>query len=93
MLLGDLIARFSDEAAAEEAVLSLDDLVLLATLRAQSEAAGMALGAYAAAAASRYAAEAPEDEWLTLIGAMNRAGDPGSVYLRRAFAYAAAINS
>jgi hypothetical protein len=89
MLLGDLIAQFSEEATAEEAILRLQDLTLLANLRAQSDAAGMALGAYASAAASRYAAEASEEEWLTLIGAMNRAEDPGHVYLGRAFAHAA----
>jgi hypothetical protein len=89
MLLGDLIARFSDPMIVEETLLRLDDLVLLATLRSQSGAVGMSLGEYAANIASRYAADAAEEEWLTLIGALNRAEDPGQVYLRRAFAYAA----
>jgi hypothetical protein len=88
MLLGDLIARFSDQAIAEEILLRLDDLVLLTNLRAQSDAAGISLGSYTAAAASRYAAEASEDEWLTLIGAMNRSHNPGDAYLKRALAYA-----
>jgi hypothetical protein len=55
MLLGDLIARFADETVAEEAILGLSDLALLAELRAQAQASGLDLGAYAAAAVNRYA--------------------------------------
>jgi hypothetical protein len=46
MLLGNLIARFADETVAEEAILGLSDLALLAELRAQAEASGLDLGAY-----------------------------------------------
>jgi hypothetical protein len=88
MLLGDLMARFTDESVAEEAILRLANLPLLAELRAQAQASGLDLGAYAAAAASRYASEAPDEEWTTLIGAMSRAKDPGAVYLERALLYA-----
>ena len=88
MLLGDLMARFADEAVAEEAILGLSDLALLAQLRAQAEANGLELGTYVAAAANRYASDASDEEWTTLIGAMGRAADPGATYLRRALAYA-----
>jgi hypothetical protein len=88
MLLGDLIARFSDETVAEQAILGLANLPLLAELRTQAEANGLDLGAYAAAATSRYASEAPDEEWTTVLGAMSRAHDPGAVYLERALAYA-----
>ena len=87
MMLGDLVARLADETAVEETLFALTDLALLAELRAQAEASGLELGAYAAAAASRYASEAPEEEWATLMGAMSRSQDPGAVYLKRAFAY------
>jgi hypothetical protein len=89
MLLGDLIARLSDDVAAEELVLGLADLALLARLRAQADASGLDLGAYVAAAVNRYASEAPAEEWTTLMGAMTRAQDPGAVYLERALAYVA----
>lgn len=88
MMLGDLVARLADETAAEETLLALTDLTLLADLRAQADANGLELGPYAAAAASRYASEATEEEWVTLMGAMSRSQDPGAVYLKRAFAYA-----
>jgi hypothetical protein len=87
MMLGELIARMTDEAVVEETLFALTDLALLADLRARADASGLELGAYAAAAASRYASNAPEEEWVTLMGAMSRSQDPGSVYLKRAFAY------
>ena len=49
MLLGDLIARLSDEDAAEEVLLGLSDLPLLAELGARAQANGLRLGTYAAA--------------------------------------------
>jgi hypothetical protein len=88
MLLGDLIAGLTDDVFAEEAILDLTDLALLAEVRARAQADGLGLGTYAAAPVSRYAAEASDEEWITLIGAMGRAPDPGAVYLDRALAYA-----
>jgi hypothetical protein len=88
VLLGDLVARFADETVAEEAILGLSDLALLAALRARAETSGLDLGAYAAAAVNRYASDASDEEWVTLIGAMGRARDPGAVYLERALGYA-----
>ena len=88
MMLGDLVAHLADGTAVEETLLSLTDLVLLAELRALADASGLELGAFAVAAAARYASEASEEEWVTLIGSMARTQDPGAIYLKRAFAYA-----
>lgn len=90
MLLGDLLARFDDETVAAEAVMALGDLPLVAKLRAGAAADGLTLGAYTAAAVRRYAAEAPDDEWLNLMAALGRAQDPGMACMRRALAYVAA---
>jgi hypothetical protein len=87
MLLGDLLARFEDEGIASEAVLGLGDLPLAASLRTAAEGEGMTLGAYAAAAVRRYAAQASDEEWVSLMGALGRASDPGAVCLRRALNY------
>ncbi|HUI13959.1 MAG TPA: hypothetical protein VL048_10885 [Xanthobacteraceae bacterium] len=87
MLLGDLLARFDDDSIAAETVLALDDLALIARLREQAATDGMTLGAYAAVAVRRYAAEASDQEWVTLMGALGRAADPGRVCMQRAFAY------
>lgn len=87
MLLGDIVAKFEDEAEAAEAVLNLGDLGLLATLQRQADAAGVPLGTYAAWSVRAYADHAPPDEWTTLLGIIGRAEDPAAAYLRRAFAY------
>lgn len=83
-MLGDLIARLEDEAVAAEALLSLDDLPLVARVAKASASAGLPSGAYAAAAVGRYVAEADDKEWLSLIGIMTRDTDPSGAFLRRA---------
>jgi len=87
MLLGHLLARFDDDVFAEEAVLALGDLTLLARLRKQAEQSGQPLGDYARSAVRRFAAEANDEQWVTLLGALVRAEDPGSVCLKRALAH------
>ena len=88
MLLGDLIARFSDETIAEEAVVALGDLAMLATLREEAEETGLGIGACMASAARRYADQASDEEWITLMGVMGKAEDPGAIFLQRALAFA-----
>ncbi len=90
MLLGDLLARFTDETIVEETLVGMGDLALLSTLRDRASAEGDTLGAYAASAMRRYAAQASDEEWVTLMGAMNGAGDPGAICLRRALAWSGA---
>ncbi len=88
MLLGDLLSRFDDENVAQEAVLALGDLGMIARLREAAAANDMAFGAFAAGAVRRYAADASDEEWITQMGVLSRAPDPGSACLRRALAYA-----
>ncbi|MCB1494358.1 MAG: hypothetical protein KDJ86_01115 [Bauldia sp.] len=87
MLLGDLIARFDDEAVASETLLRLGDLRLVAAMRAGAEETGLTLGAYARVIIRHYADTAPDDEWTQLMGLLSRAEDPGAACLMRAFAY------
>lgn len=87
MLLADLLDRFDDESFATESVLRLGDITLLARLREQAEENGLSVGEFAQAALRRYAAEAGDDEWVNLLGALARTQDPGGVCLQRAFAY------
>jgi hypothetical protein len=88
VLLGDIIARFESASFAEETVLALGDLGLLSRMRTQAEAEGESLGAFAQGAVRRFAAEASDEEWVTLLGALARASDPGAVCLRFAFQHA-----
>jgi hypothetical protein len=87
MLLGDLLGRFHDEAVAAETILGFGDIALTAKLHEQAAASGQSLGAYAASAVRRYAADASDEEWVTLMGALSAAKDPGAVCMRRAFEY------
>ncbi|MCB1489102.1 MAG: hypothetical protein KDJ88_16805 [Bauldia sp.] len=87
MLLGDLMAQFDDEAVAQETLLRVDGLGLVAAMRRRAEEAGVSLGAYARLIVRHYADTAPDDEWAQLMGALARAEDPGAACLKRAFAY------
>lgn len=87
MLLGDLLAQFEDETVASETILRLGDLALVAALRARAEAQGITLGAYAAGAVRRFAAEASDETWISLMGALARAENPGAVCLKQALVH------
>ena len=49
MLLGDLLNQFEDEGVAAETILRVGDLAMIAAMTRGAEAAGLTLGAYAAA--------------------------------------------
>jgi hypothetical protein len=87
MLLGDLLARFEDEAVATESILRLGDLSLVAKLNERADANGQTLGDYAVCAVRRFSTDASDEQWVTLIGALARAEDPGTVCLRYVLAY------
>jgi len=93
MLLGDVLARFDTPSFAEETVLALGDLNLLARLRTRAEAEGESLGEFARNAVQRFAAQASDEEWVTMIGALARTDDPGSVCLTFALKRAVASDA
>ncbi len=84
-MLGDLLKSLSDETTALETILGAGDLKLLTAMRERAVAEGVELAAYVSRTVQRYANEASDEEWITLIGALNRSADPGSVCLKRAF--------
>ena len=91
MVLGDFLACFGDESAAAEAVLSLGDLRLVAGLRQRAAAEGLGLGTFAALAVQRYAEEASDEEWVTLMAELGRSADPGLAFIKRALSHTAHI--
>jgi hypothetical protein len=77
MQLGEIIRGFSEEAAAGEALLACNDIVLFAEV---GEAAGRfeeTTGEYAAGAVRRFANLAVSEDWLALMNVIERADDPG----------------
>ena len=88
MMLGDVLAKLSDETSATETILSVEDLPMLAAMRQQAQSDGIDLPAYVAGTVRRYAVEASDEEWITLMGLLNRSADPGATCLKRAFEHA-----
>ena len=87
-MLGDLLASLTDETTAVETLLQLGDLTLLEAARGKAAAEGIELAACVTQTVQRYAATASDEEWITLMGMLNRSQDPGATCLKRAFAYA-----
>jgi hypothetical protein len=87
-MFGDLLARLTDETAAVETLLQLGDLTLLEMARGKATAEGLDLAACVTQTVQRYASTASDEEWITLMGMLNRSQDPGATCLKRAFAYA-----
>ena len=85
-MLGDLLAKLTDETAALETILAIGDLALLAAARERAAASGIDLGECITQTVQRYVSEATDEEWTTLMGLLNRSHDPGVTCLRRAFA-------
>ena len=85
MMLGDVLAQLNDGGEAAEIILGVGDLRLLAAMRERAESEGLDLAAFARVEVQRYATEASNEEWITLIGLIGRAGDPGTACLKRVF--------
>jgi hypothetical protein len=83
MQLGDVIARFEDDAFVSETLLALDDLALTARIAAAAAEQKVSAGDFAAQAIGQFVNGASDEEWLTLIGLISRADNPGEVFLRR----------
>jgi hypothetical protein len=85
MQLGDLIAQFDDGAVVAQALAALGDRALNARLGALAAARGLSIGELATEAVSQFAISASDMDWVTVLGQMSRAGDPGSAFLRDVF--------
>jgi hypothetical protein len=88
MLLGDVIARFEDETFVNETLVALDDLALTARIATLAAENNVSAGEVALQSLGRFVNDASDEEWLTLIGQMSRAENPGQVFLRRALSKA-----
>ncbi len=84
MMLGDVLVRLNDEGEATEVILGLGDLRLLAAMQQRAESEGLDLAAHVRGVVQRYAAEASDEEWITLMGIIGSAVDPGLACVKRA---------
>ncbi|MGP9820756.1 hypothetical protein ACTZWW_12140 [Salinarimonas sp. NSM] len=88
MLLGDIIARLDDEVVAMRALVDLGDLPLLAEVEAAASRDGLTPGGFAARAVQAFTASAGDDDWVSLIGTIGRAEDPGGACLKTMLSFA-----
>ena len=87
-MLGDILVRLTDETAAMETILGTGDLALLAAVRERASVEDVGLAACVTQTVQRYVAQASDEEWVKLLGMLNRSRDPGTTCLKRAFEYA-----
>ena len=90
MQLGEIIAYFQDEAMAGETLVSLGDLALTAAalLRSRLNATYPRVN-WPCGWVGRFVNGSSDEEWLTLIGQMSRAGDPAGIPCSRVLSAAA----
>lgn len=81
-MLGALIASLDDPAVASGLVVALGDPSLEARVAAAAAASGRAPAEIVAAAVRGFFDTASDDQWMQLVGIMNRAADPGLATLR-----------
>jgi hypothetical protein len=93
MIVGDLIARFEDDAVAAEALLVLGNPALMARVASAAAAQELTLREFATASVQRFAAFASDEDWLTMVGRISRAEDPGQAFLTLVLSFAIGNNS
>lgn len=82
MQLGTLLSRFEDETVVAETLLAMDDLALMARVRAAADREGSDVALWASDAVGRFVASAADEQWLGLMSGCARAPDPGLAALR-----------
>jgi len=90
MFLGTLIAQLENERYATDMLEALGDLVLYAEVAAAADAFDETPGAFLAASVGQFAGTADDDAWMGLVGAMERAEDPGRAAIVRILRWALA---
>ena len=86
MQLGEMICSFSEEASANEALLSCSDIVLFARVGDAASRYEETVGEYASGAVRRFANLAESEDWFGLMNVVERSEEPGTgclVYMVR----------
>jgi hypothetical protein len=78
MQLGEIIRTLSEDVAASEALLALNDISLFAQVRQTADSFDETTGEYAAGSVRRFANLASSEDWLGLMNIIERAKDPGT---------------
>jgi hypothetical protein len=81
MLLGEIIAKIQDPSFAEEGLMELDDLPLMCSITEAAAEEGLPASEFAGREIGRFIYNATDEDWLTLVGLMSRADNPGRTFL------------
>jgi len=81
MTLGSILSQLADEAFVEQALLGLDDIVLLARLRNAADAANASLAEFTAQLVGRFLRAADAEAWLAVHTSASRARNPAAAAL------------
>jgi len=82
MLLGTLISELKSPDYAAAILSRFGDVMLLARLQDTARRHDEETSDYAAAAVARFSRDGGDEDWLALMTALERAGDPASASLR-----------
>lgn len=81
MMLSQILRCLTDDSRADEALIGLGDLVLLAAVETESGQFGETRGEYVAGAARRFAGLASDEDWLAVMGQLERGERPAEAFL------------
>ena len=83
MLLGDVLRALQDETLAMETLAAMNDLALLTRVRNAAGLLGETPGECAANSVRGFADRAGDEDWLSLMTAIENSGDAGQTRLAR----------
>ncbi|MCZ8188155.1 MAG: hypothetical protein O9308_17415 [Beijerinckiaceae bacterium] len=81
MMLSHILRDLTDDRLAEEALIGLGDLVLLAAIDTEAALFEETRGDYVAGAVRRFARLANDEDWLAVMGRLERGERPAEVFL------------
>lgn len=92
-MLGMILSGLRDESEAMTALLDVGDIALVASVEAACARGGDSVGEYTSAAVRRFANAASDDDWLSLMTALNSAENPARAGLESMLRWALAHES
>lgn len=81
MLLGTMMNALRDDDIATATLMEFGDIVLAARVEAARERHGESIGEYLTGAVQRFALLAGDEDWLGLMTALERSGNPAGACL------------
>lgn len=81
MMLSHILRNLTDDRLAEEALIGLGDLVLLTAIEAEAALFEETRGDYVVGAVRRFARLANNEDWLAVMGKLERGEHPAKAFL------------